>query len=138
MSAVRVFSAISFYKIKNMTKIMIVDDDSMISDIYQKKFSDQGFDVLVATSGEQALEMAKKEKIDLVVLDLLIPRLDGFEVIKQLRGGNYAKDMKIIVSSNLSEKSNRDRAFELGADDFIIKAQFTPSQLVEKIKKIIS
>ncbi len=121
-----------------MTKIMIVDDDPMISDIYQKKFSDQGFDVLVATSGEQALEMAKKEKIDLVLLDLLIPRLDGFEVIRQLRSGNYAKDIKIIVSSNLSEKLNRDRAFELGANDFIIKAQFTPSQLVEKIKKIIS
>jgi DNA-binding response OmpR family regulator len=119
-------------------KIMIVDDDPMICDIYQKKFSEQGFGVFVANSGEQALEIAKKEKIDLVLLDLLIPRMDGFEVIKRLRSGDYGKDIKIIVSSNLSEKSNLDRAFELGANDFIIKAQFTPSELVEKIKKIIN
>jgi DNA-binding response OmpR family regulator len=120
-----------------MTKIAIVDDDPMISDIYQKKFSDQGFDVVLASSGEQILEIAKKQKIDVILLDLLIPRMDGFEVIKNIRSGNYDSDIKIIVSSNLSEKEDRERALKLGADGFVIKAQFTPSQMVEEIKKII-
>ncbi|MFZ2192787.1 MAG: response regulator transcription factor [Candidatus Moraniibacteriota bacterium] len=120
-----------------MTKIAIVDDDPMISDIYQKKFSDQGFEVYLASSGEQILEMAKKQKIDVILLDLLIPKMDGFEVIKNLRNGSYDSEIKIIVSSNLSDDENQKKAIKLGADGFVIKAQFTPSQLVDEIKKII-
>ena len=120
-----------------MTKIAIVDDDPMITDIYQKKFSDQGFDVIVAGSGEQILDTAKKQKIDVILLDLLIPKVDGFEVIKTLRNGNYDQDIKIIVSSNLSDDENQKKAIKLGANGFVIKAQFTPSELVEEIKKII-
>ena len=120
-----------------MLKIAIVDDDPMISDIYQKKFSEQGFEVSVATTGEQILDLAKKQKFDVILLDLLIPRMDGFEVIKNLRNGNYDKKIKIIVSSNLSQKEDQDKAMELGADGFVVKAQFTPSQMVEEIKRII-
>lgn len=120
-----------------MLKIAIVEDDPMISEIYQKKFSDQGYSVIIATTGEQILDMAKKQKIDVILLDLLIPHLDGFEVIKNIRNGNYDKNIKIIVSSNMAEKEDQDRAMSLGANGFVIKARFTPSQLVEEIKKII-
>ncbi len=121
-----------------MPTILIVEDEPMISDIYQKKFQNQGFDVLTAVSGEQALETIKKQKkVDVVLLDLLIPKMDGFEVIRSLRSGRYDPNIKIIVSSNLSQKENRDRALALGANIFMVKAHFTPSQIVEEVNKII-
>lgn len=121
-----------------MPTILIVDDDPMISDIYQKKFRDQGFEVLSAIAGDQVLEAVKKQKVDVILLDLLIPKMDGFEIIKNLRNGKYNSDVKIIVSSNLSQKKDYDKALALGADGFIVKAQFTPSQVAEEVNKIMS
>jgi DNA-binding response OmpR family regulator len=121
-----------------MTKILIAEDDLMISEIYQKKFTEKGYEVLTAFSGDQVLDIAKKQKVDIVLLDLLIPRLDGFAVIENLRNGKYDANIKIIISSNLSQKEDRDRVMALGANGFILKSQFTPSEMVEEIKKIIS
>ena len=121
-----------------MPKIIIVEDDPMISEIYQKKFSDSGFEVLLAGSGEQALDAVKKEKIDLVLSDLVMSNMDGFEVIKSLRGGNYDPNIKIIALSNLSNGDSRKKAIELGANGYIVKADFTPAELVAEVKKIIA
>lgn len=121
-----------------MPTILIVDDDPMISDIYQKKFRDQGFEVLSAVSGDQVLELVKKQKkVDVILLDLLIPKVDGFEVIKNLRSGRYDSNIKIVISSNLNQVKDLDKAFALGADSFFIKAHFTPSQVVREVNKII-
>lgn len=120
-----------------MPVILIVDDDPMISDVYQRKFQDQGFEVLSAVSGDQVLEIVKKQKVDVILLDLLIPKVDGFEVIKNLRNGKYNPNVKIVVSSNLSRKEDHDKALAFGANGFIIKANFTPSQVAEKVNKIL-
>lgn len=119
-----------------MTKILIAEDDEMISEIYQRKFKEKGYDVLAATDGEQVLEMAKKEKVDVILLDLIIPKMDGFTVIQNLRDGKYDPEIKIIVSSNLSQKEDRDKVMALGANGFITKSQYTPSELVEEIKRL--
>jgi len=121
-----------------MTKIIIVEDDPMISEIYQKKFSESDFEVLVADSGEQALELVKKNEVDLILLDLIMPKMDGFEVIKNIRSGNYNQKAKIIVFSNLSQKEDRDKAMKLGADGFIIKSDYTPSALIDEVKRIFN
>ncbi len=118
-----------------MTKIIIVEDDLMISEIYQKKFLEAGFEVLTASSGEQLLSLAKNEKVNLILLDLIMPKLNGFDVIKSLRGGQYDPDIKIIVFSNLSQKEDREKAMELGANGFIVKSDFAPSALVEEVKR---
>lgn len=118
-----------------MTRIIIVEDDPMISEIYQKKFLEAGFEVLAANSGEQVLSSAKKEKIDLILLDLIMPKINGFDVIKSIRGGQYDSNIKIVVFSNLSQKEDRDKAMKLGADGFIVKSDFTPSALVEEVKR---
>lgn len=121
-----------------MYKMIIVEDDPMILEIYQKKFQESGFDVLPADSGEKALELAKKNKVDLVLLDLIMPKMDGFDVIKSLRQGRFDAGMKIIVSSNLSQKEERDKAIQLGADGFIVKSEFTPTGLVKEVERHMS
>ncbi len=121
-----------------MPTILIVEDEPMISEVYQKKFQDQGFEVLSAVSGDQVLEIVKKQKkIDVILLDLLIPKMDGFEVIKNLRNGRYDPNIKIVISSNLSQVEHLDKAFALGADSFFVKSHFTPSQVVREVNKVI-
>lgn len=119
-----------------MRKIVIVEDDPMIAEIYQKKFLDSGFDVSVADKGEKLLEMLKKETADVILLDLVMPGMDGFEVIENLRKGNYDRNIKIIVFSNLSQKEDKDKARELGADGFIVKSDYTPSDLVKEVERL--
>jgi DNA-binding response OmpR family regulator len=120
-----------------MSKLILVEDDPMIAEIYQKKFSDAGFEVFLAESGEQALNIAKKETIDVVMTDLIMPKMDGFEVIKNLRSGDYDSNIKIIVSSNLSQKEDRDKALQLGANGFVAKSDFSPSELVAEVKRLL-
>jgi len=110
----------------------------MLQDIYKMKFSNSGFEVFVANNGKVALEIAKKEKIDIVLTDSIMPEMDGLELIKNLRGGEYDPNMKIIMLSNLSQKEDRDNVMQLGATGFIAKTDFTPAQLVIEVNKIIA
>lgn len=119
-----------------MASIIIVEDDPMISEIYQKKFADSGFQVFAATSGEQTLSIAKKEKIDLILLDLIMPKMSGLEVIENLRGGGYDPGIKIIVFSNLSSGEDREKALRLGANGFVAKSEYTPSELVREVQRL--
>lgn len=109
----------------------------MISEIYQKKFSEDGFEVFTAETGEQALAIAKKENVDAVISDLIMPKMDGFEVIKKLRGGGYNPNIKIIISSNLSQKEDHEKAMQLGANGFVNKSEFTPTALVAEVKRLL-
>lgn len=120
-----------------MSKIIIVEDDPMISEIYQKKFSEAGFEVLAADAGERVLELAKSGKTDAILLDLIMPKMDGFEVIKNLRGGGYDSEIKIIVFSNLSQREDQEKAMKLGADGFIMKSEYSPSDLVAEVKRLL-
>lgn len=121
-----------------MTKIIIVEDEPMISEIYQKKFSDSGFEVFAVDSGDQVLALAKKEKVDVVLLDLIIPKMNGFEVLENLKSGKYDPDTKVIIFSNLSQKEDREKAQKLGADGFISKADYTPSALVKEVQRLLN
>jgi DNA-binding response OmpR family regulator len=120
-----------------MPQIIIVEDDPMISEIYQKKFGEAGFNVLSASSGEEAVALTKKEKADAILMDLIMPKMDGFEAIKKIREGEFGKDIKIFVFSNLSQKEDRDKAAKLGADDFIVKSDFTPTELVKEVQRFL-
>ena len=121
-----------------MKKIVLAEDDPMISEIYQKKFQEQDFEVFQAFSGDQVLEIVKKNKVDVVLLDLVLPKMDGFAVIKNLKSADYDPSVKVIVFSNLSQREDRERALELGADGFVAKSEFSPSELVREIKRLMS
>jgi DNA-binding response OmpR family regulator len=121
-----------------MVKIVIVEDDQMISDIYNKKFSDSDFEVYSVSSGDQALEVAKREKVDIIMTDLIMPKMDGFQLIERLRSGEFDSKIKIIVTSNLSQKEDRDKAINLGANGFVAKSDYNPSELVSEVKRLAS
>lgn len=121
-----------------MKKILIVEDDPMLSEIYQKKFSQDGyFEVLTAVSGNEAEEKTKKNKPDLVLLDLVLPEKDGFQILKDLREDASLNDVKIVIFSNLSQEEEQQKAKALGANGFIAKSDFTPQQIVVEVKKIL-
>jgi chemosensory pili system protein ChpA (sensor histidine kinase/response regulator) len=120
-----------------MTKVIIVEDDPMISEIYQRKFSESGFEVFPAANAEQALDLARAENVDLIMTDLIMPKMDGFQLIEAIRNEGYDKKIKIIVTSNLSEKEDREKAMRLGANGFVAKSDYSPSELVREIQRLM-
>jgi len=116
-------------------KILLIEDDPLIVEIYTKKFRDAGFDVDVALNGDEGLKKLEQKVPDLLVLDIVLPRIDGWEVLKNIRTKLGLKDLKVIVLSNLSQDSEVKKSLDLGAVSFLIKAHYTPSEVVDEIKK---
>ncbi len=119
------------------TKILIVDDDAFLSGIYATKLEIEQFDVVIARDGEEGLKAAAREKPDLVLLDVLMPKLDGFEVLEKLKADPKTKAIPVIMLTNLGQKEDVERAIQEGAADYLIKAHFVPSEAVEKIKNVL-
>lgn len=118
-------------------KILIVDDDPFILDMYILKFKEQGFDVETARDGKGGLDRAESYQPNVLLLDIVMPVMDGFDVLSELKKRGTARNMKIILLSNLGQKSDVERGMELGANDYIIKAHFTPSEVVEKVRDLL-
>ena len=117
-------------------KILIIDDDEFLLPMYSAKFKEADFVVEGAKSGEEAIEKTKTFKPDVILVDIVMPNMDGFETIKSLREIVEEKT-KIVALSNLDQRENIEKALSSGADDYIIKADFTPSQILEKVKKYV-
>ncbi|PIR06855.1 MAG: response regulator [Candidatus Komeilibacteria bacterium CG11_big_fil_rev_8_21_14_0_20_36_20] len=119
-------------------KILIVEDDEFLLQMYTTKLNLEGFKVLGTPSGKQGLKMAKKDTPDLILLDLMLLEMNGIEVLENLKIDDNTKNIPVIILTNYSQKENIDRCLELGADDYLIKAHFVPSEVIVKIKKILS
>jgi len=116
-------------------KILVVEDDAMINSMYKTKLELDGFEVLSATNGAIGLEMAKKEKVDLILLDVIMPQLDGFTVLAILKKDAKIKNVPVIMLTNLGTEEDKKKGKELGAVDYIVKASLTPAQVSEKVKE---
>lgn len=116
-------------------KILIVEDDKMIQTMYQTKLKQEGYNVCTADNGSQGLEMAIQEKPDIILLDVIIPQLDGFSVLQELRMNAKFKTTPIIMLTNLGTTEDQEKAKQLGATDYVVKANLTPAQVGEVIKK---
>ncbi|MFH1522908.1 MAG: response regulator [Patescibacteria group bacterium] len=118
-------------------KVLLVEDDSFLRDICTKKLSSVGFSVYEAVDGEQALKNIEKIKPDIVLLDIILPAIDGFEVLEKIRKykDKKIKEVPIIMLSNLGQDTDIEKAMDLGANNYLIKAHFTTEEIVEKIKK---
>ncbi len=122
---------------KRKIKILIVEDEHFLLDLYEIKLVAAGYDVLKASNGAAGLSLAELEKPKLILLDILMPEVDGYEMLKRLKAQNSTKNITVIIFSNLSQKEEIEKGLKLGAKDFIIKTSVTPSQLEEKVKKFL-
>ena len=119
-------------------KILIVEDDRYISKMYQLKLSLDGFDVQVGENGRIGLEKAKEFHPDIILTDILMPEMDGFEVIKGVKADPELAATPILIMSNLGQEDHIKKGLELGAIGYIVKSQYTPSKVVEKIKETLA
>lgn len=118
-------------------KILIVEDDGFLASIYAQKLELDGFDVGLATNGEDGLRLAEKDHPSLVLLDLLMPKMDGFQVLERLKADAALKDIPVLVLTNLGQKEDVERCIKLGAAGYVIKAHSLPQETVKRIKEIL-
>lgn len=123
---------------KEKIKILLVEDDSFLLGMYATKFELDGFKVIMAEDGEKAIRVALKELPDIILLDIVLPKLSGFEVLKQLKQDPSSAKIPVILLTNLSQRSEIEQGLKMGAEDYLIKAHFMPSEVVEKIKKVLN
>jgi len=115
-------------------KIILGEDDKYISRAYSDGLSDAGFEVIVASDGEEVLDHAKKQKPDLILLDLIMPIKNGFETLEELKMDDELKKIPVIVLSNLGQDSDVEKGEQLGAVDYLIKSNFSMDEVIEKVK----
>lgn len=115
-------------------KILVIEDEEILRTLLQKKLEIEGFRVVTAQDGETGLAMVKSEKPDLVLLDIILPKKDGFEVLEALQKDSELKKIPVIIISNSGQPVELDQARKLGAKDWIIKTIFDPKEVIEKVK----
>ncbi|MDP3995741.1 MAG: response regulator [bacterium] len=117
--------------------ILVVEDDKFLRELISKKLINEGYNISQAVDGEEGLKKIKEEKPDLVLLDLILPGIDGFEVLARAKEEPEVIKIPVIILSNLGQKEDVEKGINLGAVDYLVKAHFTPGEIIEKIKKIL-
>jgi len=117
-----------------MKKILLIEDDPLLIDIYRTKLESAGFTVSIVSDGDKALEAVVSETPDAVLLDIVLPKVDGWDILKGIKDKD--KKIKVVVLSNLGQKEEVEKGFALGAEKYLIKANFTPSDVVAEIEKL--
>ncbi len=120
-----------------MKKILLIEDDPLIVEIYTAKLKKSGFDIESAIDGKSAFEKFSKKEYDLILLDIVLPHLTGFELLERMKRQKKSKQVKVVVLSNLGEEADIKRAQKMNVVKYLIKAHHTPSEVVEEIKKIL-
>lgn len=120
-----------------MRKILIIEDDAFLQGLESNKLKKKGYEVITASTGEEGIEKINEDGINFILLDLVLPNYDGFDILKKIRETEKIKDLPVIVFSNLSEDKDIKKANDLGATDFMVKSNFTLDELVERIAAIL-
>lgn len=118
-------------------KILIIEDDRFLRELIKRKLITEGFEVSEAVDGEEGIKKIQEEKPELVLLDLILPGIDGFEVLNRAKNNEATRQIPVIILSNLGQREEIDRGLKLGAVDYMVKAHFTPGEIIEKIKNIL-
>lgn len=121
---------------KRLPKVLIIDDDPFIADMYVIKFRDEHFDIATARNGKDGLKKIKEFDPDIVLIDVVMPDMDGFHVLEELKK-QKGKAYKIMMLTNLGQKEDVERGMGLGAIDYMVKAHFTPSEVVERVRVLL-
>ena len=121
-----------------MKKILIVEDEKILAEMYRDKFTEAGFEVSVTFDAKEGLKLAKKEKPDLIILDILLPRENGVYFLTELKNDLEISSIPVVVFSNFDDPETKRTALRLGVKDYLIKTNYTPSEIVTKIKQLLS
>ncbi|MFH1401517.1 MAG: response regulator [Parcubacteria group bacterium] len=120
-----------------MKTILLVEDDPFLIDIYSDKFKNAGFAVETVGAGETTLDKIREKKPDLVILDVVLPHINGWEILRQIRKDQALNQTAVIIFSNLGQRSDIKKGQDLGAIKYLIKSQYTPGEVLEEVKKIL-
>jgi DNA-binding response OmpR family regulator len=118
--------------------ILLVEDDPFLVGIYKEKLLIEGFDVFVAGDGLEGLDLATSRKIDLIILDIMIPKLSGIDLLARLKQDEKGKDIPVIALTNLSGMSNEKKTRDYGVKEYLVKSNYTPNQVIEIIRKYLT
>ncbi len=118
-------------------KIVLADDEKFIAIAYKDGLSRAGYSVIVAQDGQEALEKIQAEKPDLILLDLIMPKMTGFEVLKAVKSDPALQSIPVIILSNLSQATDKDEAIKNGATDFLVKSDLSLQEIIDYIKPIL-
>lgn len=118
-------------------KVLIVEDEKMLCDIYKTKFEMEGFAVAQSHDGREGLEMAREEKPDIILLDIIMPKLDGFVALQLLKKDASTKDIPVLLLTNLGQEDDVKKGKKLGAAGYFVKANHSPSDVVSKVQEIL-
>lgn len=118
-------------------RILIVEDDFYIHDLYERQLTKEGFEVKVAENGEDASALLKEFEPNLVLLDLMLPKKSGFDVLKEIKGTEALKGMVVLLLTNVTQDDSIKEGFKLGADGYLVKSAYTPSQVVSEIRNFL-
>lgn len=119
-------------------KILLVEDDMFLSKIMEERLQDEGWEVNLAGNGEEGIQKVKSYLPDLVLLDMILPKMNGFEVLEALKRDSQTKNIPVIVLSNLGQDEDIKNAKKIGAADYLVKSNFSIKAIIEKINKIFS
>lgn len=118
-------------------KIMIIEDDRLLRDMMSRKLEKEGYKVSLVIDGSEGEEKVREMKPDAILLDLILPGVNGFEILENIKKDESLKEIPVIILSNLGQKSEVDKGMELGASDYLVKAHFTPEEIIKKIEKVL-
>jgi DNA-binding response OmpR family regulator len=120
-----------------MKKILFIEDESALQKTFGEILRQEGYEMISALDGEIGLRMARSEKPDLILLDLILPKIHGFDVLKELKKDDLTKDIPIIILTNLERVEDVQKAIELGATTYLVKANYTLEEILKKVKKAL-
>jgi len=118
-------------------KILLIEDDKFLRELIIQKLAKEDYDLFEAVNGEEGIKIAKSQKPDLMLLDLILPEVDGFEVLSRMKEDSELSQIPVIILSNLGQKDDIEKGLKLGAVDYLIKAHFTPNEIIEKVKSVL-
>ena len=121
-----------------MKKILLAEDDPFIIDIYTTKLKQAGLEVEVVSEGDEVLEKARKQKPDLLLLDIVLPTMNGWEILRAIRQSEDLKELPVVILSNLYQKDEVEKGMKFGVLKYLIKAHYTPSEVIDEVKKAVA
>jgi len=121
-----------------LKKVLIIEDDKFLRELMAQKLIKENYEVSEAIDGEEGLQKIKEEKPDLILLDLILPGIDGFQILSQLKSDPALSAIPVIILSNLGQREDIEKGLNLGAVDYLIKAHFTPGEIIDKVKNVLA